>query len=210
MSILKKPNLKGTIQPQDIYKKGKYSYVSWARTSEYLNELAAGWDFHLEMPPTYETTGVVWAAPDGTGYLMGYFTDPEGRKGAIYPYSIMDMRNNPMKLDKISARDITDSHRRGFCFCAAKEFNLGSELWTGNEIVKASEPVTPSKRQAAIQPKTNIAVLARDAIVKSTTDEQLATHSETLRERFSEGKITQIQYNQLIDLIKARSKALSA
>jgi len=81
---MKKPNLKGTIQPQDIYKKGKYSYVSWARTSEYLNELATGWDFHLEMPPTYETTGVVWAAPDGTGYLMGYFTDPEGKKGAIY------------------------------------------------------------------------------------------------------------------------------
>ena len=83
---MQKPNLKGTIQPQDIYKKGKYSYVSWARTSEYLNELAAGWEFHLEMPPTYETTGVVWAAPDGTGYLMGYFTDPEGKKGAVYPY----------------------------------------------------------------------------------------------------------------------------
>ncbi len=141
---------------------------------------------------------------------MGYFTDPEGKKGAVYPYSIMDNRNVPVKLDKISARDITDSHRRGFCFCAAKEFNLGSELWTGNEIVKALEPVTPSKRQANVQPKQNIAVLARDAIVKSTTDEQLATHRETLRERFSEGKITQEQYNKLIDLIQARSKALSA
>ena len=207
---MKKPNLKGTIQPEDIYKKGKYKYVSWARTSEYLNELATGYDFHLEMPPTYETTGVVWAAPDGTGYLMGYFTDPEGRKGAIYPYSIMDMRNNPMKLDKISARDITDSHRRGFCFCAAKEFNLGSELWTGNEIVKASEPVTPSKRQAAIAPRTNIAVLARDAIVKSTEESQLNKHTETLKDRYSEGKITEIQYNQLIDLINARRKALTA
>ena len=207
---MNKPNLKGTIQPQDIYKKGRYSYVSWARTSEYLNELAAGWEFHLEMPPTYETTGVVWAAPDGTGYLMGYFTDPEGRKGAIYPYSIMDMRNTPMKLDKISASDITDSHRRGFCFCAAKEFNLGSELWTGNEIVKASEPVTPSKRQAAIQPKTNIAVLARDAIVKSTEESQLDKHSETLRDRYSEGKLTEIEYSKLTDLIKARRKALSA
>ena len=207
---MNKPNLKGTIQPQDIYKKGRYSYVSWARTSEYLNELATGWDFHLEMPPTYETTGVVWAAPDGTGYLMGYFTDPEGKKGAIYPYSIMDNRNDPMKLDKISARDITDSHRRGFCFCAAKEFNLGSELWTGNEIVKASEPVTPSKRQAAIEPRTNIAVLARDAIVKSTQESQLDKHSETLKNRYSEGKITEIQYNQLIDLINARRKALAA
>lgn len=206
---MQKPNLKGTIQPQDIYKKGKYSYVSWARTSEYLNELAAGWEFHLEMPPTFETTGVVWAAPDGTGYLMGYFTDPEGKKGAVYPYSIMDNRNDPMKLEKISARDISDSHRRGFCFCAAKEFNLGSELWTGNEIVKASEPVTPSKRQANIQPKQNIAVLARDAIVKSTTGQQLDRHSETLRDRYSEGKLTEDQYNKLIDLINARRKALT-
>ena len=183
--------------------------MSWARTSEYLNELAAGWEFHLQMPPTYETTGVVWAAPDSTGYLMGYFTDPEGKKGAVYPYSIMDNRNDPMKLDRISARDITDSHRRGFCFCAAKEFNLGSELWTGNEIVKASEPVTPSKRQANVQHKQNIAVLARDAIVKSTTGQQLDQHSETLRSRFSEGKLTEDQYNKLIDLINARRKALT-
>ena len=207
---MQKPNLKGTIQPQDIYKKGKYSYVSWARTSEYLNELAAGWEFHLEMPPTYETTGVVWAAPDGTGYLMGYFTNPEGKKGAVYPYSIMDFKNDPMKLEKISAREITDSHRRGFVFCAAKEFNLGSELWSGNEIVKASEPVTPSKRQANVKPKQNIAVLAQSAIVQSTTGDELDQHFNTLVSRLNEGKITEDQYNKLIDLIKTRRKALTS
>ena len=206
---MKKPNLIGVIKESDTYMKGKYKYVSWARTSEILNELAAGWEFHLEMPPTYETTGVVWAAPDGTGYLMGYFTNPEGKKGAIYPYSIMDYRNDPMKLEKISARDVTDSHRRGFVFCAAKEFNLGSELWSGNEILKAKEPVTPSKRQSNVQPKQNIAVLARDAIVKSTNGQQLDQHSETLRSRFSEGKLTEDQYNKLIDLINARRKALT-
>ena len=121
----------------------------------------------------------------------------------------MDHRNDPMKLDRISARDITDSHRRGFCFCAAKEFNLGSELWTGNEIVKASEPVTPSKRQANVTPKQNIAVLAQSAIVKSTSVQQLDQHSETLESRFSEGKLTRDQYNKLIDLINARRKALT-
>ena len=207
---MQKPNLKGIIQPEDIYKKGKYSYVSWARTSEYLNELAAGWEFHLELPPSFETTGVVWAAPDGTGYLMGYFTDPEGKKGAVYPYSIMDNRNEPIKLVKISARDITDSHRRGFCFCAAKEFNLGSELWTGNEVVKASEPVTPTKRQAHVQPKQNIAVLANAAIVKSTTVEKLEEHEKTLASRFEEGLLSRDQYNKLIDLIATRRKALTA
>ncbi len=205
---MKKPNLKGVIQPEDVYKKGKYSYVSWARTSEYLNELAPGWDFHLELPPTVESTGVVWAAPNGSGYLMGYFTDPEGKKGAVYPYSIMDNRNEPIPLAKISARDVTDSHRRGFCFCAAKEFNLGSELWTGNEIIKAKDSA-PTKRGGA-EPKQNIAVLARDAIVKSTSDQQLDQHFNTLASRLSEGKISQDQYNKLIDLIKARRKALTA
>ena len=203
---MKKPMMLGVVQKKDIYMKGKYQYVSWSRTSEYLNELAPGWDFHLELPPTFETTGVVWAAPDGTGYLMGYFTDPEGKKCAVYPYSIMDIRMNPMKLDKISARDITDSHRRCFCLCACKEFCFASELWTGNEIVDSKEP---TKRGGA-EPKQNIAVLARDAIVKSTTGKQLDQHSETLRERFSEGKIQEDQYNKLIDLINARRKALSA
>ncbi len=206
---MKKPNLIGVIKEKDTYMKGKYRYVSWARTSEILNELAAGWEFHLEMPPTYETTGVVWSAPDSTGYLMGYFTDPEGKKGAVYPYSIMDFRNDPMKLDKISARDITDSHRRGFVFCAAKEFNLGSELWSGNEILKSKEPVTPSKRQANIQPRQNIVPLANAAIVKSTTEAQLDRHKETLTERYSEGKLSEKEYNQLITLINTRRKALT-
>lgn len=207
---MKKPNLIGVIKESDTYMKGKYKYVSWARTSEILNEQAAGWEFHLEMPPTYETTGVVWAAPDGTGYLMGYFTNPEGKKGAIYPYSIMDFRNDPMKLEKISARDVTDSHRRGFVFCAAKEFNLGSELWSGNEILKAEEPVIPSKRQASVKPKQNIAVLANAAIVKSTTVEKLEEHEKTLASRFEEGLLSRDQYNKLIDLIATRRKALTA
>ena len=71
------------------------------------------------------------------------------------------------------------------------------------------EKAAPSKRQANVQHKQNIAVLARDAIVKSTTDEQLDQHFNTLVARLDEGKISQDQYNKLIDLIKARRKALT-
>ena len=77
------------------------------------------------------------------------------------------------------------------------------------EIEPEKEKAAPSKWQANVQHKQNIAVLARDAIVKSTTDEQLDQHFNTLVARLDEGKISQDQYNKLIDLIKARRKALT-
>ena len=87
---------------------------------------------------------------------------------------------------------------------------LETDMDNNMEIQPEKEKATPSKRQAAIQPKTNIAVLAHDAIVKSTTGQQLDEHFNTLVSRLNEGKLTEIQYNQLTDLIKARRKALSA
>ena len=78
------------------------------------------------------------------------------------------------------------------------------------EIEPEKSKTTPSKRQSNVKPVQNIAVLARDAIVKSTTDAQLDQHFNTLVSRLDEGKISQDQYNKLIDLIKARRKALSA
>ncbi len=86
---------------------------------------------------------------------------------------------------------------------------LETDMDNNMEIEPEKEKATPSKRQANVQPKQNIAVLARDAIVKSTTGQQLDQHSETLRSRFSEGKLTEDQYNKLIDLINARRKALT-
>ena len=86
---------------------------------------------------------------------------------------------------------------------------LETDMDNNMEIEPEKEKAAPSKRQANVQPKQNIAVLARDAIVKSTTDEQLDQHFNTLVARLDEGKITQDQYNKLIDLIKARRKALT-
>ena len=44
----------------------------------------------------------------------------------------MDNRNNAIPFDKITARDITDTHRRGLAMAAALQFGLASELWAGN------------------------------------------------------------------------------
>ena len=85
---------------------------------------------------------------------------------------------------------------------------LGLETDMDNNM-EIEDENSKKKPKANVQPKQNIAVLARDAIVKSTTDAQLDQHFNTLVARLDEGKITEDQYNKLIDLIKARRKALT-
>lgn len=41
----------------------------------------------------------------------------------------MDTRNAAIPVEKITARDITDTHRRGVCMAAAFTFGLAYELW---------------------------------------------------------------------------------
>ena len=86
---------------------------------------------------------------------------------------------------------------------------LETDMDNNMEIEPEKQKATPSKRQANVTPKQNIAVLARDAIVKSTTEGQLDKHYDTLASRLDEGKINRDEYNKLIDLIKARRKALT-
>ena len=202
-----RPLLTGIIQPSDIYLKGKYKYVSWAKIANYLHEHAKGWDFHLQLPPESAVNPLsnlaVWKAPDETGFLMGYFTDPEGIKTSSFPYPIMDNRNNPIKWERISARDITDSHRRALCACAAFTFSLGSELWTGNEIAGTKETKPPVKDRSP-EPVQNLTVAAKDAILKADTKEKLDKCAEYLEVRYTNGQIPREDYNSLSDLIKNR------
>ena len=57
----------------------------------------------------------------------------------------MDNRNNAIPFDKITARDITDTHRRGLAMAAALQFGLASELWAGNmgETLTARSKLSP-------------------------------------------------------------------
>ena len=211
-NTMTRPLLTGIIQPEDIFFKGKYQYVSWAKIANYLHEHAKGWDFHLELPPESPTNPLsnlaVWKAPDETGFLMGYFTDPEGCKTSSFPYPIMDNRNNPIKWDRISSRDITDSHRRALCACAAFTFSLGSELWTGNEIVGSKETKSSVKDRTPVSTQ-NLTVVAKDAILKADTKERLDKCAESLEVRYTNGQIPQNDYNDLCDLIKTRKEVIT-
>ena len=70
---------------------------------------------------------ILHQAPVG-GYLMIRFRNGDTVTPAV-PQAIMDNRNAAIPVDKITARDITDTHRRGVCMAAAFTFGLAYELW---------------------------------------------------------------------------------
>ena len=211
ISTMEKPILDNIIQPSDVYEKAGRKYCKWARIAFYLNKHAKGWNFQLKLPPDSPTSplnfNAVWKAPDGTGYLMCYFTDPKGGETGLFPYAIMDNRNNPIKIDRISARDVSDSHRRALAACAAFTFSLGYELWAFNEVASANETERPHKsRQAA--PPQNVFIAAKAAIEKETDFERLISHESNLQVRYTQEKITEDEFKILSKLLDTKKAEL--
>ena len=184
------PNLAGVITKDDVFRKGTGSYaadyVSWARIANYLHTEAPGWEFALREAPD---GGHVWKAPDGTGYIMGYFTGPEDQTTVDFPYPCQDHRNQPIQYDKISCRVLTDAHRRGLCAAAAYSFGLGFELWAKEEVSEAaktepaSTPVTapaPAKAKPAAAATTKEPAPKLDAEDLPISDKDLKTIRDLL------------------------------
>jgi len=157
------PQLGGVISVDDISTKGSGSYaadyVNWAKIAHLLHVHAPGWQFQLGIAPD---GGHVWRAPDGTGYVVGFFANGD-QVTPDFPQACMDNRNNPIPLERITARTLTDTHRRCLCTAAAFTFGLGYELWARVEVenpmrddnaqtakASANEPVisraTPAKK----------------------------------------------------------------
>lgn len=128
------PNLGGVITPDDVSTKGTGSYaadyVNWAKIAHLLHVHAPGWQFALRRSPD---GGHIWVAPDGSGYVVGYFTNGD-QQTPEFPQACMDNRNNPIPSERITARTLTDTHRRCLCTAAAFSFGLGFELWARVEL----------------------------------------------------------------------------
>ena len=140
------PNLAGVIKTTDIYKKMKFDYVAWAKTAQILREEAPGWQFCLDKSTSEEgVSSYVFQAPDGTGFLMGYFEHIDTSvKTTLFPFAITDNANRP--LSKISSVNFQNSHRRCLCACACFTFGLAYELWAQIEIDEAKQ-VTPEPKK---------------------------------------------------------------
>ena len=160
------PNLAGVATDDLVETIGagsfKASYINWSRTLQLLREHAPGW-----LPETVpnEEGSLLHAAPVGC-YLLIRFRNGEQVTPAV-PQAVMDTRNAAIQRDKITARDLTDTHRRGVCLAAAMTFGLAYELWaklpleSGHEEDKKEEKqerrVTPKPPVAPPPPKPPVA-----------------------------------------------------
>jgi hypothetical protein len=128
------PNLKSVVTKEMVKTigTGRYAaeYVPWSKIAELLNEHAPGWQ--PELIPQNDGS-ILHLAPVGA-YLMIGFRHLDGTKTTAYPQAIQDNRHAAIPLDKIDARDISDTQRRGFCLAAAAVFSLGIELWTRDPL----------------------------------------------------------------------------
>lgn len=154
------PNLAGIATADLVEQIGgsgfKASYINWARTLHLLHVHAPGW--LPELVPN-NTGGIVHEAPVGA-FLLIYFRHPEHGTTPPVPQAIMDTRNAAIPVPKITARDITDTHRRGTCMAAALTFGLAYELWakmpleSGYASDGAGEPQEPAQHEG--QPNSGV------------------------------------------------------
>jgi hypothetical protein len=151
------PNLSNVITADDVSQKGTGSYradyVNWCRVSKLLLEHCPGWQFHLAH---YVDSGHVWKAPNGTGYVVGYFTGPNGERTPDFPQAVMDHKNKPVAYESVSARDVTDTHRRALAACSAFTFGLAWQLWAKEEVENPMREPAPAESKPATKPATKI------------------------------------------------------
>ena len=183
------PNLGAVITAADVDKKGTGSYaadyVNWARTAQLLREHAPGWQFHLRPTACGQH---VWRAPNGTGYVVGFFEGPGGCTTPDFPQAVMDNRNAAIAFEKIDARDLTDTHRRCLCTAAAASFGLAWQLW-------AKEPLEDPHRREPAKPPA--AAKAQQKAERPGHDAQitLATANKRCREAgLTEAGVTAMAY----------------
>lgn len=177
------PNLAGVITKDDVFRKGTGSYaadyVSWARIANHLHTKAPGWQFALMQD---DNNSHVWKAPDGSGYIMGYFRGPDGESTVCFPYPCQDHRNQPVAFEKVSCRVLTDTHRRGLCAAAAYFFSLGYELWAREEIEEAKgEPASTTVASPAPAKAKPVAAATKEEPAPELDPEELPITNKDLK-----------------------------
>lgn len=139
------PNLAGVATQNLVEKIGggnfQASYINWSRTMHLLRENAPGWEPHLV---SNKDGDILWKAPVG-GFLMICFINGDRRTPEV-PQAVMDTRNAAIPWEKITARDITDTHRRGICLAAAMTFGLAYELWAKMPLENGVHQEEPEPR----------------------------------------------------------------
>ena len=141
---------------------GKFSaaYINWSRTLNLLRTHAPGWTASCI---TADDGSLLHKAPVGA-YLLIQFVHTDGSETPAIPQAVMDHRNNAIPYEKITARDITDTQRRGTCMAAAFVFGLAYELWAKMPLESGYAESTPeSAPKAAPKAETATEATFREA-----------------------------------------------
>lgn len=149
------PNLAGVATSELVEKIGagnfQASYINWSRTVNLLRVHAPGW--MPELVPNGD--GILHRAPQGA-FLLIRFRHVDGTTTPEVPQAVMDNRNAAIAFDKVTARDITDTHRRGVCLAAAFTFGLAYELWAKVTLEsgygESAEPKAEPYRMSKVTP----------------------------------------------------------
>ena len=130
------------------------SYINWSRTMNLLRKNAPGWFCET----VFNADGdLVHKAPVG-GYLLMRYRHVSGFATPEVPQAIMDHRNNAISYDKITARDVTDTQRRGACLVAAMQFGLAHELWAKMPLESGYGEASSSEAPSSASKKPVVAV----------------------------------------------------
>ena len=199
------PNLAGVATSDLVEKIGggsfKASYINWSRTMNLLHSHAPGW---MAKANTDISGDIVHKATHGA-YLMISFVHVDGTETPAVPQAIMDNKNAAIPLDKITARDVTDTHVRGACKAAAFIFGLAHELWAKMPLESGYQE---DAKQSAIDADADVMWQQALNAVKTATDMQASTakHFVAAQSLMS----NDVEKNQLILAKDVRKEQLAA
>ena len=193
------PNLAGVVT-QDLVESigtGKYSasYVNWSRTHQLLRSNAPGWSVETKEAAD---GGILFKAPVG-GYLQLRVAHSDGTVGPWVPQAVMDNRNKDIAFEKIGARDITDTQRRGSCMCLAYTFGLAAELWAKMKL-ESGWGVSEEEGAVAI-PKTPAPSLTAPVVAAA---EVVKASEATFREKALEKGVHTVAIDALIEIVTGK------
>ncbi len=199
------PNLAGVVT-KDLVESigtGKFSaaYVNWSRTHQLLRSNAPGWSVETKEA---SDGGILFKAPVG-GYLQLRVAHADGTVGPWVPQAIMDNRNKDIVFEKIGARDITDTQRRGSCMCLAYTFGLAAELWakmkleSGWGVEESGATAAPKAGTKTPAPSTPAPAPVAEAVKESSE----ATEA-TFREKSLDKGIHTVAIDALVEIVKVK------
>ena len=143
-----------------------------------LRTHAPGW--LVDYVPS-EDGSLLHKAPVGAYLLIRFQNMETGAVTPALPQAIMDHRNKSIPYDKIEARDITDTQRRGMCMAAAMHFGLAYELWAKMPMENgytAPEPTSETAPKAPVVAPTTTTGTSTSVTATTTAEATEATFRE--------------------------------